>query len=137
MFALEVPTQPAVSGSRSLTTLLRDLNAEFADLDDLLHDDSLASSFVEFDDLPADDSLDGISTASLLQSASLLDELELVASTVKALPVPRPPSLSVAEWENALDSPDPRFSSHFFPGEETIEELSSIAEIKTEMADRL
>ena len=124
---------PAVSRSRSLTTLIRDTSANLPDADDLLHDESLASSFVDFDDFPADD-LDNSANISLIQSVSLLDELDSLASTVRSLPLPTS-SLSVTEWENALDTPDPRLSSHSFPGEETLEELDSLTEMKINLAD--
>ncbi|PSR82073.1 hypothetical protein PHLCEN_2v6143 [Hermanssonia centrifuga] len=47
---------------------------------------------------------DSLASSGELQSiSSILEELELVAANAKALPIPRPPSLSLAEFHYALD----------------------------------
>lgn len=108
--ALGIPSaHPAVSRSRSLTTLIRDLHTEFSDLDEALKADrsklSLESEARDATGRSAD-SLEHLHTAvDSFSFSSLLDELDIVAETARTLPIPRPPSLSVDEWECALDSP--------------------------------
>ena len=112
-----LPTQPTMSGSRSLTTLIRDLHAEFADLTDIMNESfppSMESDEEDEEDANLGLESPGASSDSSDGSISLvLDDLERLAVTVKALPIPRPPSLTKDEWQNALESPDPRFSGHF------------------------
>ena len=134
MSRLEVPTLPAVSPSRSLTTLIHECSIELPDSVDLLHDDSLPSSFVDFDDCPEDDPLDKVLTKSPTTIASILDELERIAAAVKKLPGEEALSPDYADSKKNT-SADPRFSSHFYPGEETLEELKSLSAKGPEVGD--
>ncbi len=92
--------------NQSLRTLVRDL---YADFPEMLPLDGV--SWVETPGHP-DGELenplaafpDPLASSGELQSiSSILEELELVAANAKALPIPRPPSLSLAEFHYALD----------------------------------
>ena len=114
------------SSSRSLTTLIRDLHAEFPELDDI-DDDSWAQSLTADDD-KAPDEIPAFPTpvkrsTSSSSVSSVLCELELLAASVRALPVPRPPSLSSADWKSALDSPDTDLFAHSLLDEELPQDL--------------
>lgn len=114
------------SSSRSLTTLIRDLHAEFPELDDI-DDDSWAQSLASDED----NTLDKIKTlptpvkasSSSSSVSSLLCKLELLAASVKALPVPRPPSLSSMDWKSALVSPDTELFAYSLFDEEFPQDL--------------
>ncbi|KAJ3524029.1 hypothetical protein NM688_g8633 [Phlebia brevispora] len=112
----EPTNSPAIgssTSSRSLTTLIRDLHAEFPELEDLNDDSwvqSLASDEARLLHKPQRRHTVPSGTPNASTSlSSLLHELELVATAVKTLPVPRPPSLSAADWEAALESPDSEY----------------------------
>lgn len=134
---LDVPSQPSMSGSRSLTTLIRDLHAEFPELDDMKSSWTISLTSEVLDDTPLD-LISAGSSDSLPSISSLLDELELISSTVMVLPVPRPPSLSPADWERALDSPDPTQSSHIaWKDDEGHERPHSVEPVLTDTKVRL